>query len=104
MEGTRAHFRPGDQVRISSRAERRHHRVPAYAKGRVGVVERVCHREFAQPEEVAYGKSGASFHPVYRVRLQQRDLWPDYEAPAHDTLDLEIFETWLEPVRETHRG
>jgi nitrile hydratase len=104
MERDAANFKPGDRVRISSRTERRHHRVPAYAKGRVGVVERVCPVEFAQPEEVAYGKSSASLSPLYRVRLKQRDLWPDYEGPAHDTLDLEIFENWLEPSRETHGG
>jgi len=104
MEGVRAHFKPGDRVRIASRAERRHHRVPAYAKGRVGVIERVCPQEFALPEEVAYGKSSASFRPVYRVRLQQRDLWPDYVGPAHDTLDLEISENWLESIRETPGG
>ena len=71
-------------------------RVPAYAKGQVGVIERVCSLEFAQPEEVAYGKAGASYRPVYRVRLRQRDLWPDYAGAVHDTLDLEIFENWLE--------
>ena len=104
MERVNAHFKPGDRVRICAREERRHHRVPAYAKGRVGVVERICPEEYAQPEEVAYGKSSASFRPLYRVRLKQRDLWPNYEGPAHDTLDLEVFENWLEPIRATDSG
>ena len=96
MDGVKARFKQGDRVRIDDRFEHRHHRVPAYAKGQVGVIERVCSLEFAQPEEVAYGKAGASYRPVYRVRLRQRALWPDYAGAVHDTLDLEIFENWLE--------
>lgn len=91
-----ARFAAGDRVRIDDRAEPRHHRVPAYAKGRVGQVERVCGAHQA-PERIAYGFSDQPEH-LYRVRLRQRDLWPGYAGSAADTLEIEIFEHWLEPA------
>ena len=35
---------------------------------------------------------------LYRVRLHQRDIWPDYDGGADDDLEIEIFEHWLEPA------
>ena len=99
-----ARFEPGDRVRISSRSESRHHRVPAYVKGHTGVVERVCAAMFGRPEVLAYGKPASPLEPVYRVRLKQRELWPEYGGPAHDCLELEIFEHWLEPNQEVDHG
>ena len=89
-------YRRGDRVRISSRREVRHHRVPGYAKGQVGVVQRVC-AEYSQPEFLAYG-SAEPVTRLYRVRLSLTDLWPDYQGPQRDTLELEVFENWLETV------
>ena len=90
-----ARFKTGDQVRISDRDESRHHRVPAYVKGRVGVVERVCPAQ-GQPELLALGESGEPRQPVYRVHLAQGGLWPGYDGPAGDSLEIEIFEHWLD--------
>ena len=92
-------FADGDWVRISLRTERRHHRVPAYAKGQVGVVERVCADRFHPPEEIAFGGAGRREH-IYRIRLRQTLLWSEYGGPVHDCLELEIFEHWLEPADE----
>lgn len=89
-------FRPGDRVRIDDRAERLHHRVPAYAKGHTGVIAKVC-GSYAAPERIAYGFQDSP-RRLYRVRLQQQDLWPGYCGSRADTLDIEIFEHWLEPA------
>ena len=89
-------FRKGDSVRISDREEERHHRVPAYVKGRRGVVERVC-CAYGQPELLGFGESGEPFQTLYRIRLKQCDLWADYEGKKDDVLEIEIFEYWLEP-------
>ncbi|CAM5553108.1 hypothetical protein GCM10010345_83110 [Streptomyces canarius] len=35
---------------------------------------------------------------LYRVRIEQSALWPDYDGPADDVLELEMYEHWLEPV------
>lgn len=91
-----ARFAAGDRVRIDARSEARHHRVPAYAKGHVGSVERVC-GVYPAPERIAYGH-GDSPERLYRVRLRQADLWPGYGGDPGDTLEIEIFEHWLEPT------
>lgn len=92
-------FAPGDRVRIDPRHESRHHRTPAYVKGRVGTVVRTCLPQGA-PEQLAYRADAGPARPVYRVRLEQRQLWPDYAGADHDTLEIEIFEHWLDSATE----
>lgn len=92
-------FAPGDKVRIVDLAKPGHVRTPIYVRGKVGTVERYC-GAFDSPEERAYGRIGSTRVPLYRVRLRQRDLWPDYGGPAHDTLELEIYQHWLRPAEE----
>ena len=94
-----AKFKVGEEVLISGRHEAKHHRVPAYVKGQVGTIERVCRPE-GQPELLALGESGEPRQTLYRVHLDQTQLWQDYQGPQHDTLEIEIFEHWLEPVEE----
>lgn len=92
-----ARFRPGEHVRIADRAVRGHTRTPTYVRGQEGVVERVC-PAFGQPELLAYGGDGTPDQTLYRVRLRQRDLWPQYNGGDGDHLEIEIFEHWLEPA------
>lgn len=94
MNGPR--FAPGEPVRIAARNPAQHHRVPAYAKGKRGVIERVCGLH-GQPEKFIRG-DGNPPQRLYRVRIAQTVLWDDYQGSAHDTLDIEIFEHWLEPA------
>jgi nitrile hydratase len=74
-----------------------HVRTPFYIRGKNGVVERFC-GAFANPEELAYARSGLPRRPLYRVRFQQTDVWPDYAGENSDTVDIEIYQHWLEPV------
>lgn len=92
-------FSPGDRVRIAAVHPPGHRRTPYYARGKTGVIERYC-GAFPNPEELAYGFDGLPARHLYRVRLMQRELWPDYRGPARDTLDLEIYEHWLQAVGE----
>jgi nitrile hydratase subunit beta len=32
------------------------------------------------------------------VRFLQKEVWPQYQGPAHDIIEMEIFEHWLEPA------
>jgi nitrile hydratase len=47
---------------------------------------------------LALGRDGLPRRPLYRVRFPQHDVWPDYAGPGQDTVDIEIFEHWLEPA------
>jgi nitrile hydratase len=47
---------------------------------------------------LAYGRNGLPALPLYRVRFAQRQVWPDYAGAPGDTVDIEIYEHWLEPA------
>jgi nitrile hydratase subunit beta len=88
-------YNVGDRVRVKTSHPPGHRRTPAYIRGKSGVIERVCGR-FHNPEELAYGFDGEPKRVLYRVRFQQQHVWPRYEGAAHDLIELEIFEHWLE--------
>jgi hypothetical protein len=92
-------FSVGDQVRIRAQETLGHSRVPAYARGRTGGVERVL-PGFVIPEDEAWGRLDGRREILYRVRLHQAEVWPGYRGSATDSLELEIFEHWLEPAEE----
>ena len=90
-----ARFKTGDRVRIQDRNPLQHHRVPEYAKGHRGEIERVC-AAYGQPESLAEGGDGLPYQTLYRVRLKQTELWGEYTGNPADTLEIEVFEHWLE--------
>ncbi|MDH5536970.1 MAG: nitrile hydratase subunit beta [Betaproteobacteria bacterium] len=87
-------FNVGDRVKIKRLFPPGHRRTPYYIRG---VIERVC-GAFPNPEELAYGFAGEPRRVLYRVRFEQRHVWPDYRGPARDIIEMEIFEHWLDPV------
>ena len=91
---TEARFSVGQRVRIADRTPPVHHRVPAYAKGKVGVIERVC-GVHGMPEKFVRG-DGKPAQRIYRVQIPQNTLWQNYCGAARDNLEIEIFEHWLE--------
>ena len=89
-------FSVGQKVRIADRTPPVHHRVPGYAKGQVGTIERVCGMH-GEPEKFI-GGDGKPFRRLYRVRIPQTRLWSAYDGDDRDLLEIEIFEHWLEPA------
>ena len=94
-----ARFKPGDRVRIRADNPPGHVRTPAYVRGKIGWVEAV-HGAFRNPESLAYGGDGLPKQPLYRVGLNQTDLWDGYGTSPRDKLYLDIYEHWLEPASE----
>jgi len=88
-------FKPGDRVRVRSAAPLGHVRTPWYCRGHSGVVTEFC-GSFRNPEELAFARAGEPKLPLYRVRFRSRDLWPAYDGSDADTVDIEIYENWLE--------
>jgi hypothetical protein len=87
----------GERVRIIDLGQPGHVRTPHYARNKVGVIDYCC-GIFDNPENRAYGRVGRERIPLYRVRLKQSELWPDYEGPEDDSLVLEIYHHWLQPA------
>ena len=90
-------FKVGDGVVVKRSFPPGHRRTPYYIRGKQGVIERIC-GAFPNPEELAYGFDGEPRKVLYRVRFAQNHVWEDYAGPAHDVVEMEIFEHWLEPA------
>ena len=92
-----ARFRPGDRVTVRSADVAGHIRTPWYIRGHTGVIERLC-GTYPNPEELAYARSGLPAQPLYRVRFAQAEVWPHYAGSRTDSIDIEIYQHWLEPA------
>lgn len=97
-----ARFCPGDAVRVMADRPaislgRPHIRTPHYVRGKPGHIAEVM-GPFRNPEGLATGGDGLPMQVLYRVRFPQGTLWEGYAGPAKDTLEVEIYEHWLEPV------
>jgi nitrile hydratase subunit beta len=92
-------FSSGDRVHVREVDAPGHIRTPHYIRGKTGVVERFV-GFFRNPEELAYGRSGEPQRALYRVRFVQREVWPDYDGAAGDTVDIDLYEHWLEAVEK----
>lgn len=88
-------FNVGDVVSVREMYAPGHIRTPWYVRGRRGTIERLC-GVFGNPEELAYARPGTPRQPLYRVRFLQKNLWPDYVGSANDTIEIEIYQHWLE--------
>ena len=87
----------GAPVRIRVDAPAHHCRTPAYIQGRRGVVVAWC-GVYPNPESLAHGGDGLPAQPLYRIRLRQTDLWPDYAGHPADTLLVDVYQHWLQPA------
>jgi nitrile hydratase subunit beta len=90
-------FSIGERVKVATRNPTSHMRTPQYCRGHEGIVERIC-GAFPNPEQLAYGKDGLPAQTLYRVRFEQQKLWPAYAGSAQDSIEIEIYDHWLEPV------
>lgn len=88
-------FQPGDRVRVRKADPPGHIRTPSYIRGHEGEIERIC-GFYANPEELAFNRHGLPKRALYRVRFPQKAVWPDYDGPDRDTIEVEIYEHWLD--------
>jgi len=88
-------FAKGERVRARNIHPKTHTRLPRYARGRVGTIERVqgCH---VFPDSAVLG-AGEDPQWLYTLVFAARELWG---ADAEDglTVSIEAFEPYLEPV------
>jgi nitrile hydratase beta subunit len=88
-----AQFKAGDRVRMKNINPPTHTRLPRYARGHLGTVERVfgCH---VFPDSNATGK-GEDPQWLYTVRFTGRDLFGAKGDPA-STVSVDAWEPYLE--------
>jgi len=88
-----ARFKIGDRVRAKNIHPTTHTRLPRYARGHVGVIERV-HGAHVFPDSVTTSK-GEDPQWLYTVRFDARELW-GAEADPKLKVSIEAFEPYLE--------
>jgi nitrile hydratase beta subunit len=90
---TTAQFKIGDRVHAKNIHPPTHTRLPRYARGHAGLVERVhgCH---VFPDAAALGE-GENPQWLYTVVFDSRTLWGD-DADPTVTVSVEAFEPYLE--------
>ena len=87
-------YQVGDQVITWARVIEGHTRLPAYARGKRGRIQR-CHEGWVYPDSNAHG-GGEDPQFLYTVAFDGHELWgPTGEANL--TVHLDLFEPYLEP-------
>jgi nitrile hydratase subunit beta len=88
-----ARFKAGDRVRTKNIHPTTHTRLPRYARGRVGTIERVrgCH---VFPDSAAIGK-GENPQWLYTLVFEGRELWGESSDP-NLKVSIEAWEPYLE--------
>lgn len=97
-EDVAAQFRVGQSVRTRNINPLTHTRLPRYARGKIGSIER-DHGVFVFPDSNAQGLGEKPQH-VYSVRFTARELWGE-QAHAKDTVVLNLWDDYLEPMSQS---
>jgi nitrile hydratase subunit beta len=85
-------YQPGDKVRVRLDFVPGHIRLPAYIRGKTGVVVGVS-PAYPFPDAHAHGVP-AQDEPTYDVRFRSEDLWPNGADAA--LVHVGVFESYLE--------
>jgi nitrile hydratase beta subunit len=90
-------FSVGDKVRARNIHPTGHTRLPRYARGRTGRIER-NHGVFRFADSNARGE-GPHPHHLYTVAFTAPELWGE-DAASHDKVFLDLWGDYLEPVSD----
>lgn len=88
-------FRTGQRVRARNIHPLGHTRLPRYARGKLGTIDR-DHGVFVFPDTDEHHLGEKPQH-VYSVRFAARELWGGQAAP-HDAVYLDMWDDYLEPA------
>jgi nitrile hydratase len=92
--GSEPAFSVGQKVRTKMSIAAFHTRLPAYVRGRVGVIENY---HGSQPLADASARGVIKLEPLYTIAFAAADLWP--EAQAHrERVFVDAWESYLEPA------
>ena len=91
-----ARFSIGDRVRTAAAPPDHHTRLPAYARGKQGVIARV-HGVHVFPDTNARAL-GESPQWLYTVAFAAQELWGEHAPAPHSVISIDAFEPYLEPA------
>ena len=90
-----ARFQMGQRVRARNMHPAGHTRLPRYARGKMGVIER-DHGVYVFADTNVYGLGEKPQH-VYSVRFSARELWGEQASPR-DAVYIDMWDDYLEPA------
>jgi nitrile hydratase len=88
-------FQAGQRVCARNINPVSHTRLPRYARGKFGMVDR-DHGVFVFPDTNAHFLGEKPQH-VYSVRFTARELWGE-QAPQKDSVYLDLWDDYLDPA------
>ncbi|HEY2782578.1 MAG TPA: nitrile hydratase subunit beta [Steroidobacteraceae bacterium] len=91
-----ARFSIGDRVHTAEHASQHHTRLPAYARGKLGVIEKI-HGAHVFPDTNAHGM-GEAPQWLYTVAFAEKELWGDAKPLQGSIISIDAFEPYLEPA------
>ena len=92
--GSEPAFSVGQKVRTKMSIAAFHTRLPAYVRGRVGVIDNY---HGSQPLADASARGVIKPEPLYTVAFEAADLWPEAQA-SQDRVFVDAWESYLEPA------
>jgi nitrile hydratase subunit beta len=91
-----ARFTLGQSVRTSAELPQHHTRLPGYARGKRGVIERVHGSHvFADTHAQGFGEQPQW---LYTVAFDERELWGGNTSPQQSRVSVDVWESYLEPA------
>ncbi len=88
-------FNTGQTVRTRNIHPKGHTRLPRYARGKQGLIERV-HGAHVFPDSNAHFLGEAPQH-LYSVRIEARELWGE-AAGNREAVYLDLWDNYLDPI------
>jgi len=89
-------FRAGDRVRARNMNPASHNRLPRYARGKVGTIDR-DYGIFVFPDSYVYFLGDNAQH-VYSVRFEAHELWGDQARKKADSVYIDMWDDYLDPA------
>ena len=91
-----ARFALGDRVRTVAVQPQHHTRLPAYARGKTGVITHL-HGTHVFPDTNAQGL-GESPQWLYTVAFDAQEIWGETARAQRSVISVDAFEPYLEPA------
>ncbi len=91
-----ARYQLGQRVRASGTVPQHHTRLPGYARGKHGIIERI-HGAHVFPDTHAQGL-GEQPQWLYTVTFEEQELWGKGAAKQHSCVSVDAWEPYLEPA------
>ena len=91
--GVRPRFKAGQHVRARNLQPIGHTRLPRYARGKTGKIDR-DHGVYNFPDTSSDGRGPKRQH-VYSVKFAARELWGEHASP-HDFVYLDMWDDYLD--------